>query len=740
MNKMENVFKKIKKKEYSSALKEFETILKNNKKLEFEYALKGELYFNLKNFIKAEESYKCGLKERKMIAECFLGLGLIKKQEDKFSEAKEYFLKSLNEKELVNAWLNLGELYANGFGIEKNETEALSCFEKAYKIDSTSSLYASYKGNLFFNKGEYHEAIKSFIIPFMTNDKEFNLHPQHKDYIYFMGKILHNIDMVAKTNQPLNHLLINILEQAMKLKNNQKYKHIGKHFPQKIYGTAVAMAMRQKIDEILSLGFITNKLTPEITNIKIHNDREICNLNDSNPKDILNDEKFMEYLNSEIIKNGLEFFICGNIVTESFFTDIRRLLLSYAILDDENLDEIKNIDSILKAISYQCFNNEYIWNVSQEEEDNLSNLSTKIIEKINNNIVPHNNEILVLASYKKLKDLSIIYDYFKDNSCDQNLSKLIKMHVKDIELEEKYKAKIKSLNKIKNKTSLDVRFQYETFPYPRWDDDSLEFYKMLNYVSRINQDIYPNKIKDSKIESVLIAGCGTGYQAIISAVTDPSVIVHALDLSKSSLSYGKRKADEYGIKNITWLHGDIMNLDSSEQKYDLIECCGVLHHMEDPKKAFNILTSKLNDKGFFKLALYAKKYRETLSFEKSLIKKFNFQPNLEGVRRAREILFEEGRNKMFSSAVIKDFYSTSECIDLLMHAQELSYDIDGLENFFKSDYNFLGFVFSNNSKKKLYKEKFPEDYKGLNLENWGKLENENPGLFSAMYQIWLQKI
>jgi 2-polyprenyl-3-methyl-5-hydroxy-6-metoxy-1,4-benzoquinol methylase len=739
MDLMKNVYEKIKRKEFSSALKEFEVILKNHKKLEFEYALKGELYFNLKDFIKAEEIFNCGLVEKKMIAECFLGLGLIKKQEDKFLEAKEYFIKSLNEKELVNAWLNLGELYANGFGIEKNEIEALNCFEKAYKIDPHSSLYASYKGNLFYNKGEYHKAIKSYLIPFVKNDNHFDLNPEHEKYIYFMKKILINIDMIARQGQPLNQLLIAILEQALMLKNNQKYKHINKQFPKKVYGTAVALGMRQKVDEILSLGFISKKLTPEITNIKIREDKKIFNLDESNPKDILSDEIFLEYLNSVIIINGLESFICGNIVTELFFTAIRKLLLTYITIDNQELDEITNIDSILAAISYQCFNNEYIWIVTQEEKVKLSNLSQIIIEKIKDNKTPHNKEILILSSYMKLKDYSEIYDYFKDNTCDQNLSKLIKMHIEDFELEKKYQANIQSLNKIKNKISLDVRSQYEKFPYPRWDDDSIESYKMVNYVGRINKDIFPNSIKDSEIKKVLIAGCGTGHQAIVSAITDPSVLVHALDLSKSSLSYGKRKADEYGIKNIVWSHGDIMNLNSSEHKYDLIESCGVLHHMEDPKKAFSILTSKLNSKGYFKLALYAKKYRETLAFEKSLIKKLNLRPNLEGVRRAREVLFKEGQNKMFSSSSIRDFYSTSECIDLLMHTQELSYDIDELETFFQSKYSFLGFVFGNSLKQKLYDQNFPEDYKRLNLKNWKKLENDNPNLFSSMYQLWMQK-
>ena len=498
--------------------------------------------------------------------------------------------------------------------------------------------------------------------------------------------------------------------------------------------------MRQKVDEVLSLGFITNKLSPEITNIKILEGKKIFNLNESNPQDILENKKFLEYLNSEIIKIGLEYFICGNIVTELFFTEIRKLLLTYILADNKKLNEITNIHSILRAISYQCFKNEYLWIVTQEEKIKLTSLSQKIIEKIKTDRTYHNNEILILTSYMKLNDFPEIYNYFKDNTYDEKLSKLIKMHVEDFELEKKYKTKIKSLNKIKNKISMDVRSQYENFPYPRWDDDSLESYKVENYVNRINKDIFPNAVKDSKIEKILIAGCGTGYQAIVSAVTDPSVIVHALDLSKSSLSYGLRKADEYGIKNIKWLHGDIMELNSSEDKYDLIESCGVLHHMEDPKKAFNILTEKLNDKGYFKLALYAKKYRETLNFEKSLIKKFKLKPNLEDVRRARELLFEEGKNKMFSSSSIRDFYSTSECIDLLMHSQELSYDIDELENFFKSNYNFLGFVFANNSKKKLYDQNFSEDYKRLNLKNWKKLESNNPTLFSSMYQIWLKKI
>ena len=56
----------------------------------------------------------------------------------------------------------------------------------------------------------------------------------------------------------------------------------------------------------------------------------------------------------------------------------------------------------------------------------------------------------------------------------------------------------------------------------------------------------------------LIAGCGTGYQAIISAKTDKNATIYALDISKQvySMEYGH----EIWVRcNIKWFHGDILN-------------------------------------------------------------------------------------------------------------------------------------------------------------------------------------
>ncbi len=61
------------------------------------------------------------------------------------------------------------------------------------------------------------------------------------------------------------------------------------------------------------------------------------------------------------------------------------------------------------------------------------------------------------------------------------------------------------------------------------------------------------------------------------------------DLSITSIAYGKRIADKHNIKNINWIHGDILELSKIEKQYDLIESAGVLHHMKHPKKGFDIL-------------------------------------------------------------------------------------------------------------------------------------------------------
>ena len=112
-------------------------------------------------------------------------------------------------------------------------------------------------------------------------------------------------------------------------------------------------------------------------------------------------------------------------------------------------------------------------------------------------------------------------------------------------------------------------------------------------------------ISDNKISNILIAGCGTGIQ-IIEASKYSNCEITAIDLSKASISYAKRKVDEYGLKNVNFIEMDILELELIGKRFDLIECSGVLHHMNDPIKGLSSLFNVLEPKGFLKLGLYSK--------------------------------------------------------------------------------------------------------------------------------------
>ena len=77
-----------------------------------------------------------------------------------------------------------------------------------------------------------------------------------------------------------------------------------------------------------------------------------------------------------------------------------------------------------------------------------------------------------------------------------------------------------------------------------------------------------------------------------------------MDLSLASLAYAKRKTTELEITNIEYLQADILKLDQLEQKFDIIESAGVLHHMDEPMAGWRVLTDLLKPGGLMMIGLY----------------------------------------------------------------------------------------------------------------------------------------
>ena len=154
-----------------------------------------------------------------------------------------------------------------------------------------------------------------------------------------------------------------------------------------------------------------------------------------------------------------------------------------------------------------------------------------------------------------------------------------------------------------------VRDQYEDYPYPLRDPNAektelrptvLEFLDYLNFKCFRGEQNYSGF-------RALVAGGGTGDAAIFLAeqLRDRDAEIVYLDISSASRKIAQERAQVRGLDNITWIQGSILDLPEMDiGRFDYINCCGVLHHLESPVAGLMALKSVLGEKGCMGLMVY----------------------------------------------------------------------------------------------------------------------------------------
>ena len=277
---------------------------------------------------------------------------------------------------------------------------------------------------------------------------------------------------------------------------------------------------------------------------------------------------------------------------------------------------------------------------------------------------------------------------------------------------------------------------YEKNPYPRWEN-TFDLNKKLSYLA-FNPVISPWVRNPKKFErqlKCLVAGSGTGQHPLQLAASCKDISITALDLSLPSLCYGKRKAVESGIDNVEFVQGDILQLDSMDETFDVIECSGVLHHMEIPEDGLQALLGRLRSHGLLRIGLYSRTARDAMGINRARVD--NLDPTLEDIRSTRSLYLQ---NPDEFENMPRDFYSTSECRDLLYHVQEHQYDLTEIKALLeRNSLEFLGFNPMPSSLLAAFKNRFGPDSDARNLDDWHTFEQENPLIFKGMYQFHCQK-
>jgi 2-polyprenyl-3-methyl-5-hydroxy-6-metoxy-1,4-benzoquinol methylase/Flp pilus assembly protein TadD len=419
---------------------------------------------------------------------------------------------------------------------------------------------------------------------------------------------------------------------------------------------------------------------------------------------------------------------------ERLLTAIRRGLLQQAIEGDRHPVDDDDLEFFC-ALAQQCFLNEYVFALGDIEQAELQRVHDRIVAALKAGAKIAALDLIVTASYLPLHKLpgasSLLARAWPDA-----VERLLTQQIREASEEESDRNDIPALTPIDDAVSLQVQHQYEESPYPRWTAvPQIEPTTVVNFL-RDRLNIVPLSWPQTTAGvDILIAGCGTGSHSIDSALRFPKAHILAIDISRTSLAYARRKSRELGLTNIEYGQADILKLAALGRRFDIIETVGVLHHLADPAAGWRALLSLLRPHGLMLVGLYSATARQSLAAARAFIAERGFRATPEDIRACRQELI-----RRFGMPPFRDFSSTSGCRDLLFNVMEHQFTIPRIKAFLdKNRLTFLGFGQLPPDVLQQFQQRFPDADAMRDLGSWHGFEQENPLTFGNMYFFWVQK-
>ena len=734
---------------FSEAITAYENLILLNENYSEAYTNIGQAFYSIKRYEDAIKSYEkaINLKTSNIFIHYYLGISLEKINKPKeaivcFKKAiinnpknsKAYFRiaeihnKNKNfDKAIINynkaivispkyydALNNLGNtLIAKGF-----IDEAIVNYRKANLIKKTSNTYNNL-GIAFKMLGDYDEAIRNY-------DNAITLEP--KSYIAYYNKGI----IFQKINKHQDAL--NCYVKAILINSNYDKAYYNLSIVlKKVVFTGPFDQLNDIIVTILEhkTYLNPNEISKALISL-LNQDDQIKKIKNISYDEL--EKSFLEITDQmskiPLLVKLLSIWTFTDVEFENLFKNIRSVFLSKLNI----INFTKESLYFLSSLSQQCFLNEFIY--YEEDYKKIYKLENTVEKILLAGEQPSPELIICLSSYKQLNNFKWI------NLLEVNdiLSDICKMQNQEPLEEKKLKKSISSFGEINNSVSSIVKHQYETNPYPRWVNTGLLLspISISEMVDQLELNLFNNKAREIKKPRVLVAGCGTGEHSIKVANRFKNSNVLAIDLSLNSLSYAKRKTEELNLKNIEYMQGDILNITNLNKQFDIIECVGTLHHMDDPYEGWKNLVDCLSPNGIMKIGLYSQLARKNVIKIRDQIKRLNIDTSDNEIKSFRDKLIKSktfnDQNILFSN----DFYSLSSVRDLLFHVQEYTFTISQIKNYLDNlKLKFCGFELVDMLEEFRKHHFINEEY--LDLNKWDFLEKNNPKIFGNMYQFWCQK-
>jgi tetratricopeptide (TPR) repeat protein/2-polyprenyl-3-methyl-5-hydroxy-6-metoxy-1,4-benzoquinol methylase len=391
-------------------------------------------------------------------------------------------------------------------------------------------------------------------------------------------------------------------------------------------------------------------------------------------------------------------------------------------------------DDVLKAccaLAEQCFINDYAFD-ARTEMDRVRALHDEVAAAVAANAPVAPIALATLACYVPLHSLRGA-PAISEQSWPDPLSHVVAQQVREPAQEQQLRLSIPVL------APAGEAQPSEAGPSPRWIRPAMLSRPMLfdEYIRMQFPQTSARPLGKAEAD-ILVAGCGSGRNAVEMARWCTGARILAVDPSLAELSYARRKSDVLQAANIDYGQADLSALGSLGRTFDVIEAVGSSPHFADPAAGWRVLASLLRPGGFMHLALPRAVAQQSIQAARAFVAERGRGAQEDDVRQARQdILALDAGAPARVIARYADFFTIGELRELLFPAHAHAGSIADIKAALASaDLSFVGF---NDTPYSEYTKQFPDDKAMTDLGNWAAVESENPAMFGAIYQFWVQK-
>ena len=245
-----------------------------------------------------------------------------------------------------------------------------------------------------------------------------------------------------------------------------------------------------------------------------------------------------------------------------------------------------------------------------------------------------------------------------------------------------------------------VQNLYDTYPFPPdplLDEPPPGYNWRWNWLAAYN--FCTGRKPDRQDIRILDAGCGTGVGTEYLVHLNPLATVVGIDISSGTLQVARERCRRSKADRVEFHQLSLYDVGQLPGEFDLINCVGVLHHMEDPLRGIQNLALKLAPGGLLHVFVYGELGRWEITLMQKAIallqgnQKGNFEDGVSLGRKIFAALPENNRllKREKERWAIENYQD--ECFaDMYLHPQEIDYSIASLRELIEaSGLEFVGF-------------------------------------------------